>query len=114
MAFVRGGNVNRVSLLAEGEAEIIEFQATGSLDLLERPLSGLDLPRGVLIGALIRDRKAIIPKGSDEIRDGDSVVLFTLQSRMPFVESLLRRNKAGELSQPVAAGEPDGQPVAEG
>ncbi len=113
MAFVRGGNVNRVSLLAEGEAEIIEFQATSSLGLLDRSLASLELPRGVLIGALIRDRKAIIPKGTDEIRDGDSVVLFTLQSRMPFVEHLLKRNKAGELSQPVKVGETDDRPAAE-
>lgn len=106
MAFVHGGNVNRVALIAEGQAEIIEFQATSRLGLLDKPLSELDLPRGIIVGALIRENKAVIPKGSDMIHEGDSVVLFTLQQRIGYVENLLRRNKTGELASGESAAEP--------
>jgi len=92
MAFVHGGNVNRVALIAEGQAEIIEFQAGAGLSILGKPFRELDLPRGIIVAALIRGPKALIPGGGDEIREGDSVVLFSLQERISYVESLLKQN----------------------
>jgi len=103
MAFVHGGNVNRVALVAEGQAEIIEFQATAKLGLLDRPLSELGLPRGIIVGALIHDNKALIPRGGDMIHEGDGVVLFALQERIGYVEALLKRNQTGELPAEEAA-----------
>jgi trk system potassium uptake protein TrkA len=96
MAFVHGGNVNRVALIAEGQAEIIEFQATAGLSILGKPFSELDLPRGIIVAALIRGPKALIPGGGDEIREGDSVVLFSLQERIGYVEALLKQNSSSQ------------------
>lgn len=105
LSFVHGGNVNRISLIAEGQAEVIEFRATRHCRITDKPLAELDLPRGIIIGALIRGSKAIIPKGTEMIHEGDSVVLFTLDKQLPFVNALLERNRRGELKDLQATAE---------
>jgi len=105
MAFVHGGGVNRVALVAEGQAEIIEFQASASFEYLDQQLSEIDWPRGVRVGALIRGDKAVIPKGDDVIQEGDSVVLFAVQKLLPYVEAMLARNK--EAQQALIEADPE-------
>lgn len=93
LEFVRGGNVKRIALLAGGRAEVIEFQATEGSMLVGKPLKDLNLPKGVIIGAIIHGPKAQIPKGTDEIVPGDLVVIFTTEEQVGFVEKLLSHEK---------------------
>jgi trk system potassium uptake protein TrkA len=97
LGFVRRDNVHRVSLIAEGQAEIVEFVATSTLALLNKPLQELGMPKGIIVAALVRGTRTIIPRGDDEIREGDSVVMFCTHERIGYLEALLKRNKQGEV-----------------
>ena len=66
------------------------------LDITTQPASeyvGLrfrDMPiRGALIGAIVRDGKAVFPHGNEVLQAGDRVIVFTERSRVPDVEKVL-------------------------
>ena len=49
-----------------------------------------DMPiRGALIGAIVRDGKAVFPRGDEVLRPGDRVIVFTESQRVPEVEKAL-------------------------
>jgi trk system potassium uptake protein TrkA len=53
------------------------------LSLREMPI------RGALIGAIVRNGRAIFPHGDDVLQGGDRVIVFTASSRAPQVERAL-------------------------
>jgi trk system potassium uptake protein TrkA len=66
------------------------------LDITTRPDSeyvGLkfrDMPiRGALIGAIVRDGKAVFPRSDDVLQAGDRVIVFTETRKVPDVERVL-------------------------
>lgn len=66
------------------------------LDITTQPTSeyvGLkfrDMPiRGALIGAIVRDGRAVFPRSDDVLQAGDRVIVFTETARVPHVESVL-------------------------
>jgi trk system potassium uptake protein TrkA len=66
------------------------------LDLTTKPTSeyvGLrfrDMPiRGALIGAIVRDGRAVFPRSDEVLQAGDRVIVFTERSRVPDVERVL-------------------------
>jgi trk system potassium uptake protein TrkA len=66
------------------------------LDITTQPTSeyvGLrfrDMPiRGALIGAIVRDGKALFPHSDEVLQAGDRVIVFTERSRVPDVEKVL-------------------------
>lgn len=101
LRFTRSGKVNSVSLIHEGQAEVIEFVASEDSKLINVPLMNLKLPKGMLIGAIISGNKAIIPSGKDVITAGDSVVILALHERIPYVENLLKFEGIIEMAQPL-------------
>ena len=44
---------------------------------------------GSLIGAIVRDGRAIFPHGNDRLEPGDRAIIFTESSRVPEVEKAL-------------------------
>jgi trk system potassium uptake protein TrkA len=45
--------------------------------------------RGALIGAIVRDGRAVFPRGDEVLRPGDRVIVFTESQRVPVVEKAL-------------------------
>ena len=107
LSFVRAGNVNRMALINEGQAEVLEFRATSACQIIDRPLAEVGLPKGIIIAALIRGPKAIIPKGSDIIHEGDSVIMFALEKNTGYVEALLKRNSRGDFDELLGGESPE-------
>jgi trk system potassium uptake protein TrkA len=62
--------------LFDGKVEALEFAATSHAKLLDTPLKDLSLGEGVIVAAILRNGKAIIPHGDDMIKEGDSVILM--------------------------------------
>ena len=50
----------------------------------------VDFPEGVLMGAMSKGGKVIVPSGSTRIEDGDVVAIFALSADVPEVERLLQ------------------------
>ena len=56
--------------------------ATESTQNLKIPISKLPLKNNLLIIAIVRDGKVIIPKGEDQIFEGDAVVVATTMKQL--------------------------------
>lgn len=74
----QSGLAENVALIETDKAEVIEIEIEDSSVLANRPIreSATDLPDGVVIGAITRNREFITPRGDTEIYPGDHVVVF--------------------------------------
>ncbi len=92
---VRKGDVARVSSLCGGSAEAIEAIAhrdNRSLSVVGLRVDQVKLPKGVVLGSLIRDRK-IIPIHHDTVfEENDHIVMFALDKKLvKNIESYFQR-----------------------
>ena len=69
--------------LIQGQAEITEIIASHNMKIANKPIRELDLPDGVIIGAIHRGTDVMIPDGSTVIKEGDRVLIFSLLSALP-------------------------------
>ena len=88
LSHVRRGSVLAVATLRGTTAEGIEFNVSARFPYIGVPLADVSLPRGSLIGAIIRGDRVIIPGGSDAIQVGDRIVVFVLPETLREVEDL--------------------------
>lgn len=90
LKYVRRGNIVSLTTVGEGKAEIMEAEVKKGSVLIGQSLRELDLPRGALMGAIIRDKQVIIPSGNDMIINNDKLIVFTLKDSIKQVEKLLQ------------------------
>ena len=64
--------------LMDGKIEFIELNIDEKDKNLNIPLKNLKLKRNVLVAFIIRDTQTIIPRGDDEIQDGDTVLIGSI------------------------------------
>lgn len=88
LRYVRRGNVASVATLKGIDAEAIEFDVTADTRVAGRAIKDVHFPHGAVVGAILRDSQVITPRGGDEIRPGDRVVLFALPDAIPEIERL--------------------------
>jgi trk system potassium uptake protein TrkA len=86
---VRRGKVLSARSIKEAEAEVMEAVAMETSDIVGKPLSKLDLPKGALVTAIIREKEVVIPSGESVIAPGDRIVLFTLKEAVARIEKIL-------------------------
>ncbi len=85
---VRRGRIRAVHTLAEGFGELIEAEALETSSLVGVPLREAKLPKGVVLGAIVRDGEVVIPRGGTVVRAGDLVILFAASEAVKKVEKL--------------------------
>ena len=85
---VRQGRIRSVYSLWEGFGEIMEAEVMETSPLVGATLGDKKLPRGVIIGAIVRDRKVLIPRVDTDIRTGDRVILLAATGTIREVEEL--------------------------
>jgi trk system potassium uptake protein TrkA len=85
MANSEGSAVERLYRLLDGKMEAVEFTATAATRFLNTALKDLKLKDGLLIAAIVRGEKAIIPNGSDMILENDRVIVV---ARSLFLDDL--------------------------
>ena len=85
---VRRGRIHSVHTLREGFGELIEAEALETSPLVNTPLKEVNLPAGVLIGAIVRDNEIITPRGNTIVLVGDRVVLFAAADQVRKVENM--------------------------
>ncbi|MBN1380841.1 MAG: Trk system potassium transporter TrkA [Deltaproteobacteria bacterium] len=89
LQYIRRGRIISVAPLREEEAEAIEAEALETSDIVNVPLSQVDFPPGVIIGAVVRGDEIIIPRGDTVILPHDRIIIFALQRVVPKLEDLL-------------------------
>lgn len=82
MQNTNGGEVITLHRLVDGRVEALEFRATRATRHLGVTLRDLHLKPNILIACINRMGKVIIPKGSDAIRLGDTVIVVTVSDRI--------------------------------
>ncbi|WP_099867756.1 Trk system potassium transporter TrkA [Pararhizobium haloflavum] len=87
---VRRGRIRAVYSVERGDAEVIEAEAMDTSPLVGKPLRELDLPEGVRIGAIYRDKKVVQPDGATKIKAKDRVVMFARGRSVRHVEQMFR------------------------
>ena len=73
----QGIAVEKLYKISDEEAEVAEFTAKDSPYLIDVKLKDLKLKNGILIAALVRNKKIIIPYGNDCIKEGDKGIVVT-------------------------------------
>lgn len=87
---VRKGRIRSVYAVQRGSGEIIEAEALETSPLVGQALRDIDLPEGIRIGAIYRDKAVLRPDGSTKIKAKDRVVLFASAEAVRDVEQLFR------------------------
>lgn len=88
LRFLKRGELITVTLLKEGEIEVVELIAQKESKINNKPLKSVNLPDSAIIGAIIRNEKIIIPHGEDSITAGDKVIIFTKTTEIKKIEQL--------------------------
>ncbi|HAT36302.1 MAG TPA: Trk system potassium transporter TrkA [Rhodospirillaceae bacterium] len=85
---IRQGRIRAVYSLWEGFGEIIEAEVLETSPLVGATLKDRKLPRGVIIGGIVRDGEVLIPRGDTDIRINDRVILLASTGTVREVEKL--------------------------
>ena len=90
MEHVHRGTIETVYSILEGEYEFIEAEILEKSELLNKSIKNSNLPEHLRIGAVLRDKKVIIPK-TDFIFEKDDLVVFLVKRELiQEVESIFR------------------------
>jgi trk system potassium uptake protein TrkA len=86
--FAHDPRTQQVAMLEGDRFEILDITVRPESKLLGKHFR--DLPQtGALIGAIVREGKALFPHGDDMLVAGDRVIVFTESKRVPIVEQAL-------------------------
>ena len=85
-----GSNVETLYKFMDGRIEALEFNVSSDFKAQQIPLKDMKLKHNVLIGGIIRKRKAFIPTGDDFIAAGDRVVVISEGHKMDDLSDILR------------------------
>lgn len=71
-----------------GAAQFIQRRVESASAAAGANLGAIEIPQGLLVAAVLRNGKAIIPRGDLQIQVGDDVILFVLRSEVDFARLL--------------------------
>ena len=90
MARSQGSAVENLYKLLGGAIEAVEFTATATTKFLDTPLKNLRLKPGMLVAAIAREGKTVIPDGSTSIRAGDKVIVMAKSLFLQDLDEILQ------------------------
>ena len=76
--------------ILDGKAEALEFYIKEGSEACDRPLQELKLKDNVIVACIRRGRDIIYPRGSDQIRVGDRVVIVTTHQGLNDITDILK------------------------
>ena len=93
LEYIRRGRIFDVHSIVEGRGEVLEAEAISeSLSLVGQPLRKSKLPKGISIGAILRNDNVIAARGETIIQEGDHVILFAKHGSVKRAENILSEN----------------------
>jgi trk system potassium uptake protein TrkA len=96
--YIQGGyNANIVSL-RRGQAQVLERTLAPASPAAGCTLAEIKPPRGIIVGAVVRGERVFVPRGTDRLEVGDTVVIFVKEEHVPTVHLLFPGR------EPMAAG----------
>ena len=89
MQHVRRGRIVSIHNIHDGETEVMEIEISDSSRVANKLIADIELPSTVVIGAIIRDEKVIIPKETHKILPHDHVIILSSREHAREVEKML-------------------------
>lgn len=84
----RRGKIRSVHSICDGKAEIIEAEAIEASPVVGKTIEDLDIPEEIMIGALLRQGKVIIPSLESVIHPGDRIIIICLTPMVKKIEKI--------------------------
>lgn len=92
-----GSNVETIHHILENKAEALEFHIQPGCTLTDTPLVELDLRSNLIVAAIIRGNKIIIPRGQDSFQVGDHVVIVSNGNAIKDITDILKKKSSFEM-----------------
>ena len=86
----QGSNVESLHQVIKGKIEAAEFIIKDKSAVTGTPLMNLKLKDGILVATILRGKTVVIPRGSDTIEPGDTVVIVSSSSELHDITDILR------------------------
>ena len=87
---VHKGTIENAYTISDGEYEVIEAEIIETSELINKELKDANLPDQIRIGAVLRNKKVIIPKSDFIFQNDDQIVLIVKKDAISVVENLFR------------------------
>ena len=88
LRFVRRGRIRSVATFKDTQAEALDIEVEAGSAAADRYLRELDLPATAVVGGVVREDSAFVPRGETEIRAGDRLVVFAAPETVSAVEAM--------------------------
>jgi len=85
---IRRGRIRDLHSIGDGAAEIIEVEMLDTSPLAGKTVAQARLPRGVIVGAVVRGEQVILPRANTEFLAGDRVVVLATTDSVRVLEQL--------------------------
>jgi trk system potassium uptake protein TrkA len=86
--FTMEAEVTSIKCLSGINAEVMELVANPHSSVTKRPIKDLHMPKGAIIGGIIRGEDSFIAVGDFQIEEGDKVVVFSMPESIHRVDKL--------------------------
>lgn len=86
-----GSNVETLHKIINNKAEALEFIIRDKSRVTDIPLLELKIKKGILVACINRSGKIIIPRGSDMMQVGDTVIIVTRLNGLKDIEDILAK-----------------------
>ncbi len=96
---IRGKSSLALHLLLNGQVECVELMIKEKHLVCGKALEKLNLPDGILIIAIIRDNKMLVPNGKSVLESGDRIILFSMHQVAPRVQKIF--SSEGKLKDAI-------------
>ncbi len=88
LRFVRRGRIHSVVTFQDSEAEALEVEVAASSNIIGKTLRDIHLPHDVIVGGIIRDDRAFVPRGQTQVMAGDRLIAISLPDSIQLVGEL--------------------------
>ena len=87
---IHKGSIENAYSISNGEYEVIEAEIIETSELINKEIKNSNLPDEIRIGAVLRDKKIIIPRSDFIFQKDDKVVFIAKNDSISIVENLFR------------------------
>ena len=82
---ITGGTSSLLAVVEHGEARVLELVVSPRFE--PKPLKSIGAPGDVIVGAILRGREVIIPRGDDRVEPGDHIIVFSTKDAADRVQA---------------------------
>jgi trk/ktr system potassium uptake protein len=100
LRFVRGANLESFFAFANSDIELLELQVRNGMRCCGERLVDLDLPSGMLVGAVKRGEEIYVPRGDDTLNTGDTILLLQQRRNRRATRAFFLESPETEPSEP--------------